>query len=135
MDERRAQGRPFIYTFIIVFTGTNLTLYKISAKIPEWHLYLTLHVLFPRQDAPGSFEVLESFVLSKLRQAAELQKRTQQEQEDDKDDKEGGSATPSTFSCFPSAARVAVPPVEPPSSKQVLGCTRSAVCHQQHSIF
>lgn len=70
------------------------------------------------QDAPGSFEVLESFVLSKLRQAAELQKRTQQEQEDDKDDKEGGSATPSTFSCFPSAARVAVPPVEPPSSKQ-----------------
>lgn len=74
--------------------------------------------LLPPQDDPGSFEVLESFVLSKLRQAAELQKRTRQERDDDK---EGASAAPSTFSCFPSAAGVAVPPMEPPSSKQVPG--------------
>lgn len=67
------------------------------------------------QDDPGSFEVLESFVLSKLRQAAELQKRTQRERDDDK---EGASAAPSTFSCFPSAAGVSVPSTEPPSSKQ-----------------
>lgn len=74
--------------------------------------------LFPPQDDPGSFEVLENFVLSKLRQAAELQKRTRQERDDDKKD---ASAAPSTFSCFPSAAGVAVPPTEPPSSKQVPG--------------
>lgn len=55
-------------------------------------------------------------MLSKLRQAAELQKRTQQEREDEK---EGASPSPSTFSCFPSAAGVTVPLVEPPSSKQV----------------
>lgn len=77
---------------------------------------LYLYLLLPLQDAPGSFEVLENFVLSKLRQAAEQQKRTKREHEDDE---EGGSATPSTFPAFPSAGRVAGPPMEPPSSTQV----------------
>lgn len=84
--------------------------------------------LFPPQDDPGSFEVLESFVLSKLRQAAELQKRTQRERNDDK---EGASAAPSTFSCFPVAAGVAVPPTEPPPSKQVPGVDAMCDCTSQ----